>query len=67
MEEQKSYFPVTLSEAPCLKCGEHGCSSCNKTNAPDSVGDDAIKYTPNLYSKSFLEFKKCLQLITKMY
>lgn len=46
---RKSYFPVTLSDAPCLKNEEDGCISSSDTNAPDSIADDAIK--PNLYLK----------------
>ena len=46
LDRQESYFPVTLSDAPCLKNWEDGCISSSDTNSPDFIADDAIK--PNL-------------------
>ncbi|CAK9161136.1 unnamed protein product [Ilex paraguariensis] len=37
-----THFPVTLSEAPCLKCGEEELSSSRETRAPELIVDDAI-------------------------
>ena len=41
--QQITHFPVTRSDAPCLKCGEAEFSSCNVTKAPAFITDDAIE------------------------
>lgn len=45
-----THFPLTLRDAPCLKCEEDELSSCRRTRAPEGMGADAIE-TPTIHRK----------------